>query len=406
VAEAGRLRGSWSGLGWLVVPALGVAAFFAWHSLPGVASLPESGVHALLPQDTAAARAEDEAGRLFGSALLPRIAVVQRNPKGLTFDQQRAIVGTAIALDQGRLSRFPAGSRALPYLNTLELIPAARERGTTAVTFLGFPPDVSPREQASLAELYARTVSVAGAPAAATGFLPGSIEQSDEIDRGLVWVELATVLLVALILGLYLRSVVAPLVALLAAGLAYLIAIHVMAYLAAEAGLHVQHEVEPIVVVLLLAVVTDYSVFLLSGMRGRLCEGEAPRDAARNATAEVLPIIVTAGLLIAAGLVTLRLAGIGFVRGLGPAMALVVLVSLAVSVLFVPAAMGLLGRRIFWPGLPERQGAEPAFTGPATGCAGRSHTEPVAASAPSRRFSLRPWRSSWPRPAWVRPGSR
>ena len=42
--------------------------------------------------------------------------------------------------------------------------------------------------------------------------------------------------------------------------------------------MHVQHEVEPIVVVLLLAVVTDYSVFFLSGMLGRLREGEPPAE--------------------------------------------------------------------------------------------------------------------------------
>jgi RND superfamily putative drug exporter len=72
----------------------------------------------------------------------------------------------------------------------------------------------------------------------------------------------------------------------------------------------------------------------------------------------VLPIIVTAGVLVAAGLATLRLAGIGFVRALGPAMAIVVLVGLVVSVLFVPASMGLLGRWTFWPGLRDGDGSE------------------------------------------------
>ena len=250
---------------------------------------------------------------------------------------------------------YPAGSRALPYLNTFRLIRGSRERGTSAITYLGFPGSLSPRQQNALAAHYAEAVSVPGARAHATGFLPGSIAQSDEIDSGLLWVELATILLIGGILGLYLRSVVAPLVTLAAAGLAYLIAIHTMSYLAARLGVHVQHEVEPIVVVLLLAVVTDYSVFFLSGMLGRLREGEAPRAAARRATAEVLPIVLTAGLIIAAGLATLWIAGIDFVRALGPAMAVVVLVSLAVSVLFVPAAMGILGRRMFWPGLRDGQ---------------------------------------------------
>ena len=111
---------------------------------------------------------------------------------------------------------------------------------------------------------------------------------------------------------------------------------------------------------LLLAVVTDYSVFFLSGMLGRLREGAPPRAAARRATAEVLPIVLTAGLIIAAGLATLWIAGIDFVRALGPAMAVVVLISLGVSVLFVPAAMGILGPRMFWPGLrDERPRASP-----------------------------------------------
>lgn len=357
-------------LGWLVVPLVVVAALLAWQRLPGIATLPESGVSALLPQGTAAGRAEQEAGKLFAAALLPRIAVVQRNAKGLTREQQKQIVKSAILLDRDRLPGFPSGSRALPYVNTAGLTPGSRERGTAAITYLGFPSTVSPREQNALANDYAERVSVRGAPARATGFIPGSVAQSNEIDDGLVWVEVATILLIAVILALYFRSIVAPLVTLAAAGLSYLIAIRVMAYLADVLGIQVPKEVEPIVVVLLLAVVTDYSVFLLSGMLGRLRAGEAPRSAARNATAEVLPIVFTAGVLIAAGLVTLRLASIGFVRALGPAMAIVVLVSLGVSVLFVPASMAILGGLTFWPGLGDR--------GPAVGRAGESLRRAVA----------------------------
>jgi putative drug exporter of the RND superfamily len=346
-------------LGWLVLPALVVAALAAHTYLPRISTLPESGVRALLPDRTAAGAAEQEANRLFGSALLPRIAVVQRDPAGLTSAARRHVVRTAVLLDQGKLPGFPSGSRALPYLNVSMLVPGARERGTTAITYLGFPATLSPREQRSLADRYARESTVAGAPARATGFIPGSVAQSDAIDDGLVWVELATVLLVATIIGLYLRSLVAPLVTLAAAGVAYLIAVGVTSYLAEQQGLQLQNEVEPIVVVLLLAVVTDYSVFFLSGMRSRLQDGERPRAAARRATAQMLPIIVGAGVLVAAGLAALRLASIGFVQALGPAMAIVVLISLTVSITFVPAAMGILGRALFWPGLRDRGERDP-----------------------------------------------
>src|SRR5262249_44018458 len=161
------------------------------------------------------------------------------------------------------------GSRALPYLDTGLVLPGSRESSTTAITYLGFPSSVSPQQQKTLAQHYATTVSVPGARAAATGYIPGSIAQSKEISADLKWVEIAAIVLVAVILGLYLRSLLAPVVTLAAAGLAYLISIGVVSYLARTQGLSLQNEVEPIVVVLLLGVVTDYSVFFLSAMRGR-----------------------------------------------------------------------------------------------------------------------------------------
>ncbi len=371
-------------LRFLLIPALAAGAFAAWHYLPGIESLPESGVGALLPSDIPASRAEAESARLFGSSLLPRIAVVQRDPNGLSLRQQRRIAALALRLDRGRLHAFPKGSRAVPYVNTVGLVPGARERSTTAITYLGFPESVDTRSQRNYAFQYARAVSVPGAPAAPTGFIPGELAQSDAIDNGLVWVELATVLVVAAILGFYLRSLLAPLVTLAAAGIAYLVGVRVVGYLAEAQGIRVQNEVEPIIVVLLLGVVTDYSVFFLSGMRGRLRAGEEPRDAARNSTAQMLPIIVTAALLVAAGLATLRLASIGFVQALGPAMAAVVLVSVAVSITFVPAVMALLGRALFWPGLRERGEKDPLLM--RAGAAVRRG----AAAATSRRWAAIP----------------
>ena len=69
------------------------------------------------------------------------------------------------------------GSKAVPYLNTLRLVPGARERSTTAITDLGFPYSLTPVDQRNYAYQYARAVSLPGATASATGFIPGSIAQ-------------------------------------------------------------------------------------------------------------------------------------------------------------------------------------------------------------------------------------
>ena len=262
-------------------------------------------------------------------------------------------------LDEGRLAGFPRGSRAVPYLNTRAVLPGSRESSTTAITFLGFPASVTPPDQARLAQRYAAVASQPAATARPTGFIPGSVAQSNLISRDLIRVEIATVLAIAAILAIYLRSLLAPLVTLAAAGITYVISIGIVAYLARFQGLQLQNEVKPIVVVLLLGVVTDYSVFFMSDARTRLAAGEDRLAAAGQATAQVVPIVFTAGLLVAAGLATLRIASIGFVQALLPAMAVVVLVGLGVSITFVPAAMAILGRALFWPGLPDGQRSEP-----------------------------------------------
>jgi putative drug exporter of the RND superfamily len=342
-----------------IIAGLVAAAVCSARYLPGISSLPSSGVRALLPANTGAERAEAESDRLFGSSLLPRTAVVQRAPGGLSPRAQRRIVRTAVLMDEGRLAGFPQGSRAAPYLDTRAALPGSRESSTTAITFLGFPRNTTPAAQARLAQRYASAVSQPTAAARPTGFVPGSVAQSNLISRDLFRVEIASVLTMVAILAVYLRSLLVPLVTLVAAGITYLISIGVVAYLARFEGQRLDSEVKPIVVVLLLGVVTDYSVFFMSDMRARLIGGEARRDAAVQSTAQVVPIVFTAALLVAAGLATLRLASIGFVQALGPAMAIVVLVGLCVSTTLVPAVMGVLGRALFWPGLRDGSRAEP-----------------------------------------------
>ncbi|HET7045591.1 MAG TPA: MMPL family transporter [Gaiellaceae bacterium] len=338
-------------LRFLVLPAWIAVAFFVYQHGPAIGELPTASVDALIPQGLAAQRAESESAKIFGSSLLPRIAVVQRNPDGLPLAQQRKIVAHAIRLDEGKLPHYPSGAIAAPYVNTLKVFPAARERSTTAITYLAFPSTVSITDQRDLAVRYAREVSVPGARAYVTGFIVGNLTQSQAIRDNLRWVEIATVCVIALIMGLYLRSLIAPIVTLISAALAWVLSTRAVAYLGVRTGLQLEGEIEPIVAVLLLGVVTDYSVFFLAGTRHRLLHGEKRKRAARSTVAQFIPIIATAGLLVAFGLTTLRVGSIGFVQSLGPSMAIVVIVSMVVTVTVVPSLIAILGPVLFWPGL-------------------------------------------------------
>jgi RND superfamily putative drug exporter len=182
-----------------------------------------------------------------------------------------------------------------------------------------------------------------------TGPLPGRLKESDLILHALPYVELATILLIALILAVYFRSVGPPLITLAAAGLAYQISIHVVAWVGDRIGLTLPRDLEPVLVVLLLGIATDYSIFFLSGYRFRLAAGEPRVRAAQQTTADFVPIIFTAGLIVAAGTAALVVASLGFLRAFGPGLAITVLITLAVAITFIPAVLATFGRLVYWP---------------------------------------------------------
>jgi RND superfamily putative drug exporter len=346
------------------------------------------GLSELIPPGSPAAHAEADASKLFGFPLDAAVAVVQRDPHGLpTATQIRAVrqalaadrqatsslgqlsqaaaaAGVAEALAQaehlstagltGPLSPGPPGgiaglAGAFPLPNTAGLLVGTAEHSTTIITFLYFQPGTSFSQQTAGANKYARWYlnQPADHVVGVTGPIPAEYAQSQIIQNHVFWVELFTVLAIALILGLRFRSVGAPLAALACAGAAYVLAVRVVAWTAQRMGISLPPDLDPVLVVLLLGVTTDYAVFFLDGMRARLAEGVPRVPAARLATAESSPIIATAGLIVAAATASLAVARTDLLRAFGPALALTVLTAMVVSMTLEPALMAVFGGLLF-----------------------------------------------------------
>ncbi|MBO0775225.1 MAG: MMPL family transporter, partial [Actinobacteria bacterium] len=331
-------------LGWLA------AALLAVLFLP---SLPTSGgVGDLIPKGSPAVRAEYDATRLFGAPLNAPVAVVQEDPHRLPLAAQMRAARSAIAVDRGQARPIPGLAGALPVTNTGGLLPGSRARSTTVITFLYFRPGTSIVAQVNGGHAYARRYFSAPGDhlAGVTGSIPARYAQGQLIQRYLPWVEGATLLAIALIVGLYFRAVGAPLATLACAATAYLLAVRVVAWAAHRMGVAVPPDLEPVLAVLLLGVTTDYSVFFLSGMRTRLAAGEPRIRAARLTTAEFAPIILTAGLVVAAGTAALVVARMQLLRAFGPGLALTVLTAMVVSITLAPALIAIFGGLLFRPG--------------------------------------------------------
>ena len=340
-------------LRWPIVLAWIVATIAGLVYLPSLQDAgDETSLIGLVPEDAESIETGLRSAELFDVPVITHTHVVQRNSNGLSPAAARRVARRAKRTADHQDPELREIQFALPLLNARRLIPGSRETGTTAITYVFFDPsqtDLDDQEEltARFAEKYVRfrDDNLVGI----TGAVPARIEEWRQIEQGLPWVTLATVVLIGLVLGIHFRSPVAPLVTLLAAGVAYLVAMRTVAFIGTWLDVTIPREAEPILIVLLLGVVTDYAIFFLHGLRERLDAGEARLDAAHAATAEYLPIVFTAGLIVAGGTASLVAGELGFFRAFGPGMALTVLISLAVAITLVPALMAILGPRIFWP---------------------------------------------------------
>jgi RND superfamily putative drug exporter len=333
-----------------------VAALGALFVLPSLSDSRGRGdLKGLIPKDAPAVVEELRSVELFGFPLMGRTALVQRDPDGLSpYDQARTVVAAAAATrkDYPGLHKLRG---ALPLTNAFGVFDSSRERDTTSVTYLLFGPDASFGAQTRTARRYAdRFFGPRDSVVGVTGSVPARAAQGDLIREALPTAELLTLAAIVLIVGLFLRSVVAPLVAVVTTGVAYVMTMRVSGGLAALFGISSPTELEPVVVALLLGVVTDYVVFYLSAMRSELVTDGERLGAARRATTRFGPIVVVAGLAVASGTGALMVANSLFFRALGPALMATVLIGLLVAVTLVPALMAVLGRWAFWPSRPDR----------------------------------------------------
>jgi putative drug exporter of the RND superfamily len=373
-------------LRYLIVGGWAAAVVLAIMFLPPLSATSSGGLSDLIPPGSAAAHAEADAAHLFGFPIDAAVAIVQRDPHGMPTATRDRAIRQAVAVDrrlsgqsEGQLAvaaaalaqagqpeaarilsgpvnpgppgGIPGLAGAFPLPNAAGLLRGTNEQSTTVITFLDFRPGTSFSAQTAGANAYVHWFlnrpddHVVGV----TGPVPAEYDQSQIIGKYILWVELFTVLAIALIVGLRFRSVGAPLATLACAATAYVIAIRVVVWLAGRMGVTLPPDLDPVLVVLLLGVTTDYTVFFLDGMRAQVAGGVPRIRAARLATAEFAPIILAAGVIVAAAAATLVVARTKLLSAFGPGLALTVLTAMAVSMTLGPALMAIFGGLLFRP---------------------------------------------------------
>jgi RND superfamily putative drug exporter len=333
-----------------VIPVAWIAAVVvATVALPSLGSAGSAPIEDLVAQGGEAATAQQHAIERFGFPLFTDTSVVARDADGLPPGTEERLARGALTVRDRRAPDLPHLRAVLPITDAASSPLAPGAQAHTAVSYLYFDDAANLDERRQVAERYARRYlgGRASAVVGVTGAAPARLAQYEEVQDALPLVEAASIALILVIVGLAFRSRGAPMVTLFTAAVAYLLTIRVLPWIGERSGANVPAEVEPVIVVLLLGLVTDYSVFFLSESRRRLRRGQGRIEAVRGATVRTAPIVLTAGLIVAAGTGALVVGELGFFRAFGPGLAATTLIALLVSITLVPALLALFGTRLF-----------------------------------------------------------
>ncbi|WP_231750887.1 MMPL family transporter [Mycobacterium sp. NAZ190054] len=205
---------------------------------------------------------------------------------------------------------------------------------------------------------------------AATDGLPGELRAqvtggpafgadiADSFSGANVTLLAVTAAVVALLLIVTYRSPVLWLVPLLVIGFADRVAAVVGAWVADALGMSPDGSTSGITSVLVFGAGTNYALLLISRYREELGRTESHREALHTAVRRAGPAIVASNATVVLALLTLLFASSPSTRSLGVQAASGLVIAAVFVMLVLPPALGVFGRRLFWPFVPA-VGARP-----------------------------------------------
>jgi putative drug exporter of the RND superfamily len=304
---------------------------------------------AFLPASAESTKVDNEVQRFQSVQTMPGFVVYHR-PGGLTLVDRTAVFAEArafrtihgVAADQVGAPQFSSdGTTASVAVPLVAKIGNVSVQGDTMK-------DV---ERAVL------KVARAGVPAGLAvhsagpgGLLVALIDSFSGIDGALL---LAALLVVILILLVVYRSPVLWIFPLLGAVVALGAASLVVYTLAAHGVLTLNGQSTGILSVLVLGAGTDYALLLTSRYREELHNFDSRIDAMTRAWRRASTAIGASGATVILGLLTLSLGELNSDRSLGPVAAIGIAATVLSMLTFLPLALTVMPRGIFWPRIPR-----------------------------------------------------
>jgi putative drug exporter of the RND superfamily len=234
-----------------------------------------------------------------------------------------------------------------------------------------------PYSEAALARVDTLRDSVSDLPGGATALIgAGSAVQQDFNEaaaRDMRVIVPVTLLVITIILGILLQAIVAPLVliATVMASFFGTLGLSIFFFIEVQGNAGVDASLPTFAFIFLVALGVDYTIFLMSRVREE-ARTHGTREGTLRALSATGPVITSAGLILAGTFAVLMTLPITFTFNIGFMVAVGILLdTFIVRTIMVPAAVELLGDRVWWPS-----------TARGGGHALREHAEPEDDTAP------------------------
>jgi putative drug exporter of the RND superfamily len=190
---------------------------------------------------------------------------------------------------------------------------------------------------------------------------------NDASERDLRVIVPIALLVIAIILGILLQAIVAPIVLIATVMASFLgtLGLSVFFFIEVQGSAGVDASLPTFAFIFLVALGVDYTIFLMSRVREE-ARTHGTREGVLRALSATGPVITSAGVILAGTFAVLMTLPVTFAFNIGFMVAVGILLdTFVVRTIMVPAAVELLGDRVWWPstarggGHALREHAEP-----------------------------------------------
>jgi len=197
------------------------------------------------------------------------------------------------------------------------------------------------------------TENVQGLKTYVSGGAPISSDLMETMSSDFALIEFVTIPVIIILMGLFFRSIVTPVLPLgavmIALGLSQAVIYIIGTFVAG-----VDSNTTTMLFSILMGVGTDYSIFIVARYREERIKGASRDEAVKTSVTWAGESITTSGATVMIAFMSLGIASYSMIRVMGIVMGLAILIALLIALTLVPSFLMLIGNRIFWPSNKER----------------------------------------------------